>query len=74
MRIGDAAAAAYNPDSAGVAELVDATDLKSVKWSKESRKSLFFIKRLFFNDLHSRYTVLDSCPKSAYAYAYVDNT
>ena len=30
MRIGDAAAAAYNPDSAGVAELVDATDLKSV--------------------------------------------
>ena len=30
MRIGDAAAAAYNPVSAGVAELVDATDLKSV--------------------------------------------
>jgi len=27
MRIGGACAAAYNPDSAGVAELVDATDL-----------------------------------------------
>ena len=57
--------------AAGVAELVDATDLKSQisDFSVEIRNKISVL--LIIKDLHTTYTNVDFWPKSAYAYAYV---
>jgi len=70
-RVARRSALCENAVGAGVAELVDARDLKFELEPKICLKYLKFNSVLNLNELHNPYTKLDFYRKSAYAYAYV---